>query len=101
MSFRDSAISTLRSALPELRSRFGVTTIALFGSVARGDDSSPSDLDVLVTFDPAAHVTLMTLASLTSRLEALLGRRVDLVEDHPRLRPTFRQAIQRDMLRVA
>ncbi len=94
-------LQLLRTALPTLRRDFSITTLALFGSAARGDVRPSSDIDILVTFDPSATVTLFTLARLQSRLEDLLGARVDLVEDHPRLRPAFRETIERDLLRVA
>ncbi len=51
--------------------------IALFGSVARGDDSSASDLDFLVEFDKGS--SLFDLMDLQEALEALLGVPVDVV----------------------
>lgn len=75
--------------------------MAIFGSAARGEAKAGSDVDVLVTFDPSAKVTLFTLARLQRRLEELLGRKVDVVEDHPGLRSAFRSAIQRDLRHVA
>ena len=99
--FRDHAIATLKAALPELRREFKVQELYLFGSVARGDDRSDSDVDVLVDFEPSARPTLGTFGRMQDTLELLLGRKVDVVENHPRLRPVFRQLIQQDMLRVA
>ena len=52
----------------------------MFGSVLRSDFSSDSDVDVLVTFDPAARPTLLTLARMQAELEAMFHRRVDLLE---------------------
>lgn len=101
MADRDRILTILRGMLPELRSAYGVASLAIFGSAARGDSRPGSDLDVLVTFEPGAKVTLFTLAAMTDRLETALGRPVDLVEDHPRLRPAFRAAIAGDLLRVA
>lgn len=99
--FRDHAIATLKAVLPELQREFGVESLFLFGSVARGDDTPDSDIDALVTFRTDATVTLITLGKLNGFLENLLGRKVDVVEDHPRLRPAFRRAIDEDKLRVA
>jgi predicted nucleotidyltransferase len=42
---------TLRASLPELRARWPIGSLALFGSRIRGDARPGSDLDVLVTFD--------------------------------------------------
>lgn len=48
---RDVAFSRLVELLPTARARFGVRELAVFGSVARGEASATSDLDVLVDFD--------------------------------------------------
>ena len=42
-----------------LRAR-GVSHAALFGSRARGDNRADSDIDIMVEFDPVAHVTVST-----------------------------------------
>ena len=98
---RDQVISKLKAALPDLRREFMVQELYLFGSVARGDDRPDSDVDVLVEFAEEARPTLSTLGGLLDALEELLGRKVDVVENHPRLRPVFSDMIQQDKLRVA
>ncbi len=101
MPRRDHIVETLTRALPELQSQYAVKSLCLFGSVARGDDRDDSDIDLMVTFDPAARVTLFTLSRLLQHLKSLLGENVDLIEDHPGLSSAFRDAIQRDQCRVA
>jgi predicted nucleotidyltransferase len=66
-------LSALRAALrTEQNVRFGL----LFGSAARGEDSAASDIDLLVEMrDPS----LARIADLEAKLEALLGRRVDIL----------------------
>ena len=59
--------------------RYQVRELALFGSMSREDYRSDSDVDLLVSFEPAARVTFLTLARMQRELEALLGRTVDLV----------------------
>ena len=98
---RDQIAATIRRLLPELRSRFGVRELWLFGSVARGDSRGTSDVDVMVSFDATAEVTLVTFSHLASVLERALDRRVDLVEDHSHLLPGFRAAVERERYRVA
>ncbi len=49
----------------------------VFGSVARGQDDEDSDVDLLVDMDPGR--SLLDLGGLSSDLEALLDRRVDIV----------------------
>ena len=53
--------------------------VRVFGSVARGEDVSGSDLDLLVTFEPGA--TIYDLAELIDALEDLTGLRVDVVSE--------------------
>ena len=59
--------------------RYQVRELALFGSTLRQDHRPDSDVDLLVSFAPAARVTFLTLAKMQRELEALLGRNVDLV----------------------
>lgn len=98
---RDTIIGRIRQALPELRQRYRIAELGLFGSVARGSDEQSSDVDIFVRFEPGAKPTLLTLSGLACDLEDLLGRPVDLVEDHDRLAPSFRSTVQRDLIRVA
>lgn len=72
----------MRPDLTALCRRLGVTRLELFGSAARGDDfdATRSDIDLLVTFTSAARNDLAVFPELKQSLEALLGRRVDLVE---------------------
>lgn len=94
-------VTTLREVLPRLRQDHAVRSVALFGSVARGEDRPDSDVDILLQFEPGARVSLFTLARIQTILEEALARPVDIVEDHPNLRPSFRAHIQRDLVRVA
>jgi len=65
--------------LAELCQRFGVTELALFGSAVRGEMRPDSDIDVMVEFDPAARIGILKFESLVEGLEALVGRKIDLV----------------------
>jgi uncharacterized protein len=78
----------LRSFLPELRRRYPIRSLALFGSMVRGEHRPDSDVDILVEFD--GPVDLFDLAGLKVDLEDRLGRRVDLAQRNllkPRLAP--------------
>ena len=82
--------------------KWNVTEFALFGSVLREDFGPKSDVDVLITFAPGARPTLLTLIRMQGELEALFGRRVDLVERggmEQSARPRVRQAVL-DSLKV-
>ena len=74
---RDEVINKLRAHEPELKAA-GIVRLAVFGSVARGDNSLESDVDLLADFDKTKHYTLLTMGRLENRLADLLGTRVDL-----------------------
>lgn len=66
----------LRKALPDLRRRYPVGRIAVFGSRARGTNRPDSDLDLLVEW--SGPVSLLDYAGLRAELEELTGQRVEL-----------------------
>lgn len=59
--------------------RYKVRELALFGSTLGTNYGPSSDIDLLVSFEPAARVTFLTLAKMQHELEALPGRPVDLI----------------------
>ena len=59
--------------------RWRITEVALFGSVLREDFDAESDLDILVAFAPDADWSLLDHVQMEQELEALLGRKVDLL----------------------
>lgn len=73
-------VEALRARLPDLRERYGVRALSVFGSFVRGEDKRGSDLDVLVEFEPHRTVTLLEFVRLENELSDLLGVKVDLVE---------------------
>ena len=89
---REEAIKVLSNHKPELRQKFGVKSIAIFGSTARGEVTSQSDIDVLVEFDPVAAPSLLDFIHLKHFLSDELNGKVDLVEKNS-LIPELRDAI--------
>jgi hypothetical protein len=75
---RDDVLRVLGERRSELSRRFGVKSLALFGSVARGQDTASSDIDILVDFDHP--ISLFELVALEQHLEEVLGaEHVDVV----------------------
>ena len=93
----EEVVAVLAQHREELRGS-GVASLLLFGSVARGQATEASDIDLVVEFDRA--VGLFALLRLQACLESWLGRRVDLV---PRdsLRPEVRERVLAEGLRAA
>ena len=69
-----------------------IRSLSLFGSVLRDDFTPESDVDVLVEFEPDAHVGLITLAGMELELGRLLGRTVDM-HTVKGLNPQFRDQV--------
>ena len=90
----EHVIATLRAHEAELR-RAGIRHLSLFGSVARGDATVDSDVDIAAEFDPAARMDLFRLTALERRITEILGRRVDLLPE-PVEKPRLRANIDRD-----
>jgi predicted nucleotidyltransferase len=67
----------LREQMPDLKARFGVRTLELFGSYVRHENQPESDLDLLVTFERTPG--LLRFIELENHLGDLLGLKVDLV----------------------
>jgi len=63
----------------QLARKYGATNLRVFGSVARGEATSQSDIDLLVRFDP--NRSLLDHVGLVQDLEALLGCEVDVVSE--------------------
>jgi predicted nucleotidyltransferase len=74
---KGQVIETLRIHEPELKAA-GIAHLRLFGSVARGDASTRSDVDLIADFDRSKRLTLFGMARLENRLSDLLGAKVDL-----------------------
>jgi uncharacterized protein len=91
---QEGALGILSKHRHELKG-FGVKSIALFGSAARGEAQRESDIDILVEFDGA--VGFLKFLQLQHRLEELLGKRVDLVTQAA-LKRQFRDQILKEAI---
>ncbi len=95
---RDTVIAAIHAHLGELRQRFGVRDLAVFGSVARDEATGTSDVDVLVEF--AGPTTFDGYFGVKERLEEILGTRVDLATP-AMLKPRLKLEVEREGVRVA
>lgn len=90
-------ISLIRKHRPHL-TLLGVKSLALFGSVARGEASPESDVDILVEFEGRA--TFDRFMDTKYYLEEVLGCRVDLVVPDA-IKPRMKPSIMQDLVYVA
>jgi len=95
---REEVLKILSQHRCQFEQRHGVRFIALFGSVARDQDSPESDIDLLVEF--ATRPGFDGYMRLKEHLESVLGQRVDLVMTGA-LKPSLRPEIEREAIRVA
>ena len=95
---RSQVIEILSEQRSELARTYGVKSLALFGSVARDQSTSASDVDLLVEFD--RPVGYFGLFALQDHLESLLGCKVDLGTPGS-LRPRIRERVMKECVRVA
>jgi len=93
---RAEAIRRIEAHRTELRS-LGVRSLSIFGSVARDEAGSDSDVDVIAEFD--VPVGYFHLFRVRRRLEEILGTRVDLTTPGG-LRPELRDGILAEAVRA-
>lgn len=95
---REHVIATLREHEAELKSA-GVVRLSLFGSVARGDSTAQSDVDLMAEFDAAKKFSVLGRVHLENRLADLLGAKVELAHT-PMLRDDVRERAAREAVLV-
>lgn len=76
----DLEVSTDEREIAAWCKRWKIAELSLGGS-APGDEGACSELEVLVEFEPHVHMGLLGFARLSSELEEMLGRRVDVVAE--------------------
>lgn len=94
---KDEVLKLLAEHKPELVRRFGITDLALFGSIARDEATDASDVDVMVEFD--GRSTAKRYFGVQFYLEDLLHREIDLVQKDV-IRVELKPYIERDLIHV-
>ena len=94
---KEQVVSKLRAHEPELKAA-GIVHLRLFGSVARGDATPLSDVDLMADFDRPQSLTLVRVGRLESRLRDILGVNVDLSSPDWMREPVRTRAIKEAVL---
>lgn len=79
MKLTQEMLRQKRDGILSIARRYGAHDVRIFGSVARGDNSDQSDLDLIVRFDDGR--TLLDQGGLLMELREFLGMRVDVVDE--------------------
>ena len=90
---KTDCIGILRGCSNTLKSDYGIKSLRLFGSMARGEDHEGSDVDVFVDTETPNPFLLMEAKEY---LEQHVGRSVDIIRNHSNLNPRLRRRIERD-----
>ena len=81
------------NALTAMCIKRDIAELALFGSILRDDFNKNSDIDILVTFNKNAKITLFDLVELREELAALFKREVDVIEKQSIVNPYRKRSI--------
>ena len=92
-------INILKEHKEELKERYGIKGIGVFGSYVRGEYKEKSDLDILVEFEEDADVDLLKFVNMENYLSELIGVKVDLVE-RSGLKPRIGKHILKEVIPV-
>jgi predicted nucleotidyltransferase len=91
---REDILTLLRKEKPRLFEKYPLRRLALFGSVARAEQTETSDIDIIADVDPSIGLRFVTLAD---ELESLLHCKVDLVSLRA-INPAMMKAIEGDLV---
>ena len=90
-------LTKLKSRIEEIRQRFSVRNLSIFGSIARDESTDDSDVDVLVVLNREGSFDLFM--DLKLYMEDLLGVKIDLVTDKT-LRPQVHRVTEQELIHV-
>jgi len=96
MKTKAEYIQLIMAHTMELKQKFGIRSLRLFGSVSRDEQRDDSDVDVCVEMEPSAYM----LVRLKRFLESLLGCPVDVVRMHKHINPYLLKEIENDGIYV-
>lgn len=90
-------VAEIKKLIIPVLKEYGVKKAAIFGSVARGETRSDSDVDVLV--ETREDMGLFEFSGLKQDLESILKKKVDLVE-YRVIKPAIKEEILRDQVPI-
>lgn len=97
MKSKSEILSLMRRYKPTAQKKYGITKLGIFGSVARGEQTADSDVDVC--YEGTAP-SFLTLDMIQTELEELFDCKVDLVRVRDNMNSLLRKRILRDGIYV-
>ena len=93
----EEILEKLREYKAEKADVYGIETLGLFGSCARGEQLPDSDIDVCIKLK---HPDLFNMSGIQEELESIFKSKVDLVSLGAIFRPVFKKNLERDAVYV-
>lgn len=90
---KDECVQLLKKYTDILKSKYGITSLSLFGSMARGEHTANSDIDLFVDTETPNPFLLMDAKEF---LEKETGSSVDIIRNHQNLNPRLKKRILKD-----
>lgn len=90
-------VDILRDYKARSAEKYGIETLGLFGSVARGEQNEKSDIDVFIKL---RHPNILTRIEIRHELEVLFSKKIDLVPLFDSMRALFRSTIEDDAIYI-
>ena len=97
MATKEQYMHLLRRFVTDYGTEYGIERMGIFGSVARGEQTENSDVDICIEAPPMG---LFAFSGLWLTLEERLGVPVDVVRMHKNMNPKFRNRIEKDVIYV-
>jgi predicted nucleotidyltransferase len=91
------SIQEIKEKITPILQQYGITKAAIFGSLAKGEAKTSSDVDILVEIKSDA--SLLDFVGIKLELEEALGRKVDLVE-YDTIKPLIREKILSEQVTI-
>lgn len=90
-------LDILRGYKARVGEKYGIETLGLFGSVARGEQDENSDIDIFIKLKNVSYYVLM---DIQEELEELFSQKIDLITLHENMRAYFRNKIEQDAIYI-
>jgi hypothetical protein len=93
---RTTILNYLKQQFPEFKNKYNVEQIGLFGSYARDEANTNSDIDIFVKMEPS----LFNMITIKKQIENYFNKKVDIIREHKNIKPILLKMIKKDLIPV-